>query len=183
VLYFYFTMTRWDGLLVDEAGQFKHSLPTGLLAVPRAVEILGGEVLLYDPMPAAEVVPDATVLSDFASLADAPADWIRDFVARWGALHLCEHGLPSTHNQLPVSFVQGIDPSCRPLGLISPIQGMWWEPLAEWRFWSRREPSWTSQRICTGTAPDLRPAGKLSMSGRKRQSRFPGGARASRWIG
>jgi hypothetical protein len=75
------------------------------------------------------------LLEQFVGLADAPAERIRDFAARWGVLLICEHRLPISHNPPPLIEYDGEGLRCELLGLFDgPRQP--WELLEVWRQFS-----------------------------------------------
>jgi hypothetical protein len=141
-------MTRDEliGELGDEAAEH---LGRPLVSRPwQASEVtVDGDRLTWRPQPGTIVTPSRDLLEEFLRLTDAPDAAILRFAKRWGPLGLCKHGFPSGHPGLywPSRPLEAhacphdprIGDSCRctPRGF---FEGREWEPLAEWRVWSRR---------------------------------------------
>ena len=120
------------GMVDEESGRLEQPMAADQWRVPLAVE-LAGEWLAWEwgEGPDGRFVQSARpLLEDFAALADAPADRIRDYARRWGVLYVCEHFKPRSHNPWTTS-------SAGCLHLRQGIDGGR-EPLLVWREYARR---------------------------------------------
>lgn len=118
---------------VERQGWIGRSLPQGTWLRPPVVELEGNHLVFRetrgkDRAPSVETSPTRKLLQDFVGLADAPDEKILCYAQKWGALGLCEHDEPASHNW-----------SVPPLGA---RRGCWVptllggggkEPLAAWR--------------------------------------------------
>jgi hypothetical protein len=84
--------------------------------------------------------PDQMMLRRFADLSPSKDPLaVLEFARRYGVLHLCEHGLPASHNPGLLRFSRNQFPACKPRGwdgLTPPPRGS--EPISEWLALSQR---------------------------------------------
>lgn len=93
------------------------------------------------------VTPEPTLLETFVGLATGTAQEIKLFAQRFGVLYICEHGMPSTHDQTvapssdtgfaarcPLKRIRG---NSRPTS-IPTTSTLYWEPLEAWRTYARQ---------------------------------------------
>jgi hypothetical protein len=96
---------------VDASLRFQHTV----LNVPRKIE-LRDEQLIWNPAEGyIQNDLDKELLYTFANLAFTESQGILSFARTWGALGLCEHGLPATHNS-PTLFPPSKNAYCEPSG-------------------------------------------------------------------
>jgi hypothetical protein len=93
------------------------------------------------------VEPSNRILSDFIHLADGPPERILAYAKKWGVMGICEHGLPASHNPLPLPvpsiFSPDSDNWCKPQGWTASWrperwEAQGWEPLEVWWQFARR---------------------------------------------
>jgi hypothetical protein len=90
-------LIRWDYIYKD--GAFGPGEPEAGFGFP-------------DLPVAPPVVEGRLALLDFLALVDASPETIRRFVAKWGPLNLCRHGLPATHWPVPSEQTPREGPWC-----------------------------------------------------------------------
>jgi hypothetical protein len=124
------------------------------IPVPGEVELDGDRLVWRGVVAGMERTEysNKDLLDRFITLADADKRQILSYARKWGVLHICEHGLPASHN--PQHF--GLSPEqtieqCAPLGwpeiperfgipeneedMEQLFSG--WEPIDSWRSYSR----------------------------------------------
>lgn len=126
------TSGRWEDLDIagirDVNGLVDRPLPIHEPWAPAMVELVGDRLVWSNrPWPRRVDQTPRRLLTDFLELADKPDIAIRDYARRWGVLLICKHGLPATHAQ-----------DCWPLKLDQGGEYEYWEPIANWRRFSRQ---------------------------------------------
>jgi hypothetical protein len=124
------------------------------IPVPGVIELEGDKLIWRGVIPGLERTEysNKELLDRFIHLADADAKQILAYARKWGVLHICEHGLPASHNPQLYSFSpeQTVE-QCSPLGwpeiperfgVIENEEEMeplfsGWEPIESWRAYSR----------------------------------------------
>ena len=112
---------------------------------PAKVHVVGDR-LIYTPERNVKrrVTHKRGLLEGFVRLSGLSDDDIRFFASRWGVLGICPCGLPATHNAPRAwSRMSPFVRHCAPLGAHEERRsdGLWWEPLADWKRWSRQAAS------------------------------------------
>jgi hypothetical protein len=104
-------------------------------AVPTTIELGASSTLLgwyWDGAPERWVKPGPTMLERFIGLRDASADRIVAYAREWGVLGICEHGVPSSHNQTQDLDIGGVLLGCEGLGELAGEHWVFREPIAAW---------------------------------------------------
>lgn len=96
---------------VDAFLRFQHEV----LHVPRKVELREGQLIWNPAGGYLQKEADKELIYNFANLALTESHGILSFAQTWGALGLCEHELPATHNPSTL-FSPSNSSFCEPLG-------------------------------------------------------------------
>ncbi len=98
-----------------ETGRLARPLPVDMLIRPRHPKLENGAITYYSgECDFVEIKPGDDLLEPFLRLADTTGEGVLKYVHRYGALMLCSHGLPVTHN--PTMFPDVRPDPDEPLG-------------------------------------------------------------------